>query len=187
MASKANFFSGFSFFKRKNPSSEAKRALLVVGLGNPGPRYANTRHNVGFMAVDFLAGVDAAWKKEKSYLIAKTEAAIFIKPETFMNLSGTAVQVAMTKHKIPLSNVTVIHDDIDLKLGDTRTKTGGGHAGHNGLKSIDAAIGRDYKRIRIGIGRPEILEQDVSSWVLGRWTKTELDAIQKSIANISIE
>jgi PTH1 family peptidyl-tRNA hydrolase len=147
--------------------------LLIAGLGNPGPEYANTRHNTGFMAVDRLAD-GAEWKKEKNYLVAKTDGAILIKPMTFMNLSGAAVLAAMTKYKIPLANLVVIHDDIDLKLGDVRTKTGGGNAGHNGLKSISAAVGNDYRRVRIGIGRPENPDYDISDWVTGKFTKSEM-------------
>ncbi|MDR1027028.1 MAG: aminoacyl-tRNA hydrolase [Rickettsiales bacterium] len=182
--------------------------LLVAGLGNPGNEYAKTRHNAGFMAVDFLAG-DAAWKKEKNYLITRNSPSpptgkkgwlaakprdgviggqniIFIKPQTFMNLSGAAVLAAMTKYKIPLENVIVIHDDIDLRLGDLRDKVGGGNAGHNGLKSISAAIGNDYRRLRIGIGRPENPEIDVADWVVGRFAKDELAALMKTIEGIRL-
>ena len=161
---------------------------MVVGLGNPGAEYARTRHNAGFMAVDALAGAED-WKSEKNYLIKKTEPrttvtdTIFIKPQTFMNLSGAAVLSAMTKYKIPIERVVVIHDDIDLKLGDVRTKVGGGNAGHNGLKSIDAAIGRDYARIRLGIGRPENPEFDVADWVVGKFAKSEMEIISDIIEN----
>jgi PTH1 family peptidyl-tRNA hydrolase len=154
-----------------------KKASLIIGLGNPGPEYSGTRHNAGFMAADFLAGKDAAWKKENNYLILKTERGIFIKPLTFMNLSGLAVLAAMTKHKIPIEKIIVIHDDIDLKLGDVRTKIGGGNAGHNGLKSISAAVGNEYRRIRIGIGRPESKDYEIIDWVLGKFTESEMNAI----------
>jgi len=161
--------------------AEIARNFLIVGLGNPGAEYANTRHNAGFMAVDFLAGSDAVWKREKNYLALKSDGVIFIKPETFMNLSGLAVSGAMAKYRIPLENVTVIHDDIDLPLGTVRVKTGGGNAGHNGLKSIDAAVGRDYRRIRIGIGRPENKDYEISDWVLGKFSKAELKIIRDAI------
>ena len=160
--------------------------LLIAGLGNPGPEYAKTRHNAGFVAVDALAGPDAVWKKEKNYLAAKTGGKIFIKPQTFMNLSGAAVAAAMTKYKIGLDRVIVVHDDIDLKLGDLRDKVGGGNAGHNGLKSISATIGNDYRRLRIGVGRPEDLRIDVADWVVGKFSKADLTAVNKTIAGIKL-
>jgi PTH1 family peptidyl-tRNA hydrolase len=159
------------------------RKLLIIGLGNPGTEFNGTRHNVGFCTVDFLAGEDAVWKKEKNYMVYKNDDLIFIKPLTFMNLSGLAVQAAMAKHKLSIESLIVIHDDIDLKLGDIRTKTGGGNAGHNGLKSITACIGNEYKRIRIGVGRPENENLDVSDWVLGHFTKDEIKIINSVIAN----
>lgn len=157
--------------------------VLIVGLGNPGDEFSRTRHNTGFMAVDFLVG-NNEWKKEKNYLVFKSDNLIFIKPLTFMNLSGIAVQAAMAKYKIPIENIVVIHDDIDLKLSDIRIKTGGGNAGHNGLKSITGAIGNDYRRVRIGVGRPEIPEIDVSDWVVGRFTKSELSKITETITKL---
>lgn len=163
---------------------QKNKLILIVGLGNPGTAYLNTRHNVGFMAVDVLAGTDAVWKKEKKSLISKTENVIFAKPQTFMNLSGLAIQALMTFYKIPLENLVVIHDDIDLKIGDVREKTGGGSAGHNGIKSIDAAVGRDYHRIRIGVGRSD-QPMDISDWVLGRFSSEDLEIINNTIKKIS--
>ncbi|MDR3208939.1 MAG: aminoacyl-tRNA hydrolase [Rickettsiales bacterium] len=159
----------------------AEKASLIIGLGNPEPEYADTRHNAGFMAVNALAGAGAVWKKEKNYLAAKSGHAVFIKPQTFMNLSGLAVQAAMAKYKIPPEDIVVIHDDIDLRLGDIRTKIGGGNAGHNGLKSISAAIGNDYRRIRIGVGRPESKDYDISDWVLGKFAKSEQNIIDDTV------
>ena len=172
------------------------RKLLIVGLGNPGTEYTNTRHNAGFMALDYLAPPDAKWKKEKNYLVHKMDvppehklfsfilhpsSLILLKPTTYMNLSGAAVLAAMQKYKIPLGDVIVIHDELDLPLGEVRTKTGGGNAGHNGLKSISAAVGNDYRRVRIGIGRPEDKEIDTSAWVLGRFTQTELSSFHITV------
>ena len=165
--------------------------FLIVGLGNPGPEYATTRHNVGFMAVDAMAG-DVTWKKEKDALTAKGEIAghpvIFAKPQTFMNDSGRAVLALMTFYKLPLENLVVIHDDMDLKNGDMRTKIGGGSAGHNGIKSIDAAVGREYKRIRIGIGHPRDFESpmDPVDWVLGKFSTEQLTQIKKAISEIPV-
>ena len=169
---------------------QENKPILIVGLGNPGLEYATTRHNVGFMAVDALAGDDAKWKNEKNALTSKGEIAchpvIFVKPQTFMNNSGVAVQALMTFYKVPLENLIVIHDDMDLKNGTMREKTGGGSAGHNGIKSIDAAVGNEYKRIRIGIGHPRDFESpmDPSDWVLGRFTPEQLKEIKTAIEKI---
>lgn len=169
-----------------------KPVFLVVGLGNPGPEYVGTRHNVGFMAVQDLAGPDATWKNE---LFAKTckfdidgVRVIFAMPQTFMNASGRAVRAIVDYYKIPIENVTVIHDDMDLKLGDMRTKIGGSSAGHNGIKSIDAAIGREYRRIRIGIDHPRDLGLpiDAADWVLGRFTRAQMNEIYKVIEQINL-
>ncbi|MCL1902386.1 MAG: aminoacyl-tRNA hydrolase [Alphaproteobacteria bacterium] len=162
------------------------KPILIAGLGNPGAAYARNRHNVGFMAVDALAGRDADWKKEKNSLISKQSKIIFAKPQTFMNLSGGAVQSLMTFYKIPLENVIVIHDDMDIKLGDVRTKVGGGSAGHNGIKSIDAAIGPEYQRIRIGVGHPRDFDSPIPprDWVLDNFSDEELKLVNDVIKKI---
>ncbi|MBO4583382.1 MAG: aminoacyl-tRNA hydrolase [Alphaproteobacteria bacterium] len=169
-----------------------KPVFLIVGLGNPGPEYVNTRHNVGFMALQYFAGADAVWKNE---LFAKTYHVdidgvriIFAMPQTFMNDSGRAVRAIVDYYKIPIENVTVIHDDMDLKLGEVKTKFGGGSAGHNGIRSIDATIGREYRRIRIGIGHPRNLglSIDVVDWVLGKFTPAQLSEIHSVIEKIEL-
>ena len=171
---------------------QKNKLFLIVGLGNPGNEYKNTRHNVGFMAVDYLAPEDASWKKEKNALTTRTEidgfGVILAKPQTFMNNSGEAVGALMTFYKIPLENIVVIHDDMDLKVGNLREKIGGSSAGHNGIKSIDNAIGREYRRIRIGIGHPRDFESpiDPADWVLGKFTKEQLKQIKSVIESISI-
>ena len=172
------------------------KPILIVGLGNPGTEYALTRHNVGFLAVDALAGPDAEWRKEKNALVAREKVSaagtpatvIFAKPQTFMNLSGTPVQALMAFYKIPLENLIVIHDDMDIKLGDMREKVGGGSAGHNGIRSIDATIGPGYRRIRIGIGHPRDFESPISptDWVLQKFHNKELDTVAKVIDNLKI-
>ena len=171
---------------------QENKPFLIVGLGNPGAEYARTRHNVGFMAVDFMAGADAKWKSEHNGKTFRTEIdghrVIFVKPQTFMNDSGRCVGPLMAFYKIPLENIFVIHDDMDLKLGDVRQKIGGGSAGHNGIKSIDAAIGPEYHRIRIGISHPRdsgfvMLPAD---WVLGRFSDAEMDAIKNAIEKIDL-
>lgn len=114
--------------------------------------------------------------------------AIYALPQTFMNNSGDAVRALMAFYKIPLDNLIVIHDDMDLKLGTFREKVGGGSAGHNGIKSIDAAVGADYRRIRIGIGHPRDydLKMDPADWVLGRFSDEELKQIKDVIQKISL-
>lgn len=163
---------------------QENKPILIIGLGNPGSAYLRTRHNAGFMAVDALAGKDAVWKKEKNSLTTKLGNVILAKPQTFMNLSGIAVQALMTFYKIPLENLVVIHDDIDLKIGDVREKVGGGSAGHNGIKSIDAAVGRDYHRIRIGVGRGD-QQIDTADWVLGRFSSEDQEIINNTIKKIT--
>jgi PTH1 family peptidyl-tRNA hydrolase len=134
---------------------------LVVGLGNPGSRYASSRHNVGFMALDALrADLGLPDYKEKfSGVLSRGEAlghtVVLLEPMTFMNLSGSSVQPAMAFLKVPIEDVVVLHDELDLPFGDVRVKVGGGHAGHNGLRSIiERTSSPDFVRVRIGIGRP---------------------------------
>ena len=171
---------------------QENKPVLVVGLGNPGAEYAITRHNVGFMAVDALAGADAKWKSEKNALTSTANIdgrrVIFAKPQTFMNLSGNAVLALMTFYKIPLENLIVIHDDMDLPVGKLREKIGGGSAGHNGIRSIDANVGNEYRRIRIGIGHPRDLGLPISpaDWVLGKFTPTQITEINQVINGITL-
>ena len=171
---------------------QENKPILIVGLGNPGNEYSLTRHNVGFMTVDALATQDTVWKKEKNALTARIEAdgvkIILVKPQTFMNNSGDAVGPLMAFYKIPLENLIVIHDDMDLKLGTVREKVGGGSAGHNGIKSIDAAVGNAYRRIRIGIGHPRDFESQINpaDWVLGKFDDEQLKQIQSVIKSIKI-
>jgi PTH1 family peptidyl-tRNA hydrolase len=134
--------------------------LLVVGLGNPGREYAAHRHNVGFMAVDELARRVKAdpfrdkFSGELSRAEIAGEPAILLKPMTFMNESGRSVQPAMAFFKIAAEEVIVLHDELDIPFGDVRLKQGGGHAGHNGLRSLMACVDGDFGRVRLGIGRP---------------------------------
>ncbi len=133
---------------------------LIVGLGNPGDKYSGNRHNIGFMAVDEIArGYSfGPWKKRFQGYTADgqigLEKCILLKPSTYMNESGRAVGEAMRFYKLPLGDVIVIHDEIDLKAGVIRVKKGGGNAGHNGLKSISAHAGNDYVRVRLGVDHP---------------------------------
>ena len=171
---------------------QENKPIMIVGLGNPGPEYARVRHNVGFMAVEYLAGENANWRSEHDALTVHTtidgRRVIFVRPMTFMNLSGNAVGALARFYKIPLENIVVIHDDMDIKLGGIKEKVGGGSAGHNGIKSIDAAIGADYRRIRIGIGHPRDfgLPMDPADWVLARFSDEELATIMSVIKTIVI-
>ncbi|MCC6552458.1 MAG: aminoacyl-tRNA hydrolase [Polyangiaceae bacterium] len=159
--------------------------LLVVGLGNPGKEHASHRHNVGFMAVDALASeVRAdAFRDKFSGLYARAEIAgqpaILLKPMTFMNASGRCVQPAMAFFKVAPAELLVIHDELDLPFGTVRLKLGGGHAGHNGLRSIMASAGTgDFGRVRIGIGRPPPeFRGEVADFVLSGFDAVERAAL----------
>lgn len=158
---------------------------LIVGLGNPGAKYAHNRHNVGFMAIDRLAddyGFPAFASKHHG-LVSQgkigQESVILLKPQTFMNLSGQAVQPVMAFYKIVPQDIWVWHDELELPVGRVRIKTAGGHGGHNGLKDIDARIGQNYHRVRIGIGHPGIKSM-VSSYVLSDFPMGDM-AIQDKV------
>jgi len=151
---------------------------LIVGLGNPGKEYENNRHNIGFMAVDEIFrrhNFSDEGKKFKAQIASgfiSGEKVLLLKPQTYMNLSGEAVQAAITFYKINLDNIVVIHDDLDLEPGKLRVKRGGGSGGHNGLKSIDSHIGDNYLRVRIGIGHPGD-KNLVSNYVLHDFSKDD--------------
>lgn len=151
---------------------------LLVGLGNPGPRYAGNRHNIGFMAVDAIARRHAfpPWRRRFHGVATEGplagERVLLLLPETFMNESGRAVQEAAQFYKIGPSDVVVLHDELDLPPGKVRLKTGGGAAGHNGLRSIGAHLGNDFRRVRIGIGHPGLKEL-VHNYVLQDFAKAE--------------
>ena len=158
--------------------------FLIVGLGNPGSEYVNTRHNVGFMAVDRLAqhfGF-SPFRAKFDGLISdgsiSGEKCLILKPQTFMNLSGNSVVKAAHFYKILPENIVVIHDDIDLQIGQVKAKIGGGTGGHNGLKSLDASITPNYNRIRIGVGNAK---GDTVSHVLSRFSKEDEEVICKNI------
>jgi PTH1 family peptidyl-tRNA hydrolase len=158
--------------------------LLVVGLGNPGREYAANRHNVGFMAVDELARRARADSFREKFSGEWTrgelggEPAIFLKPMTYMNESGRSVQPAMAFFKIEPADVIVFHDELDVPFGEVRLKMGGGHAGHNGLRSIMASAGGEFGRVRIGVGRPPAgFKGDVADFVLSGFTSDERAAL----------
>ena len=157
---------------------------LLVGLGNPGPSHAKQRHNAGFMALDALAqklGASGAVQKfhgECAKAEYAGESLLLLKPQTFMNLSGKSVQAAMAFYKLAPEQIIVLHDELDLPLGTLRIKQGGGHGGHNGLRDIDACVGQDYWRIRLGIGHPGTKEQ-VHGYVLARFGADERAVVDK--------
>lgn len=157
--------------------------FLIIGLGNVGNRYKYNRHNVGFLSLDYLLDNDIVYKKRKKYLYYKVDSKqrIYIKPTTYMNLSGEAIISAMTFFKVPLENILIIYDDVDLPLGKIRIRDTGSNGGHNGLKSIEQNIGnRNYKRIRIGIGLPKFSGQMIRH-VLGDFSKDDLSFLNDKI------
>jgi len=164
--------------------------MLIVGLGNPGTDYAQTRHNIGFMVIDELIARHNASKLSSSSFKGElykfqnssvsSENHFLLKPLTFMNLSGESVVKVKNFYKI--EDVVVIHDDLDLPFGALRFKKGGGHGGHNGLKSLDATIGKEYIRVRMGIGKPEH-KGEVVSYVLGKFNTQEQECLEKFIAH----
>jgi PTH1 family peptidyl-tRNA hydrolase len=186
--------------------------ILLVGLGNPGDKYKLTRHNIGFLTIDQIAETDtfgfsnfsSKFEGEISLSQYKDQKIILLKPMTFMNLSGKAVQKAVQFFKLKPENIIVCHDDMDLQLGKIKVKKAGGSGGHNGIKSIDSAIGKDYWRIRIGIGRPRHIApefnttpfppanlpkalyamQDPANYVLNKFSKHEFPEVKTTIDKI---
>ena len=153
--------------------------LLFVGLGNPGARYAGNRHNIGFIVLDALARAHRAgpWRKrfqgDAPEVVIGDERIILLKPETFMNESGRAVNESMRFYKIALKDVFVFHDELDLAAAKVRVKLGGGNAGHNGLRSITAHCGNEYHRIRLGIERRHIDEMQQHARALQMLQETD--------------
>ncbi len=164
---------------------------LVVGLGNPGKEYANTRHNAGFMAADEISRrfSFSTFREKFDGLIAEGniagEKVLLLKPQTYMNLSGNSVVKAALFYKILPQNVIVIHDDMDLKLGQIKAKCGGSSGGHNGIKSIDSQISPNYNRIRIGVGHPEHQQNQVIDYVLSSFGREEKEILNQSIDTVA--
>jgi peptidyl-tRNA hydrolase, PTH1 family len=167
---------------------------LWVGLGNPGAKYALQRHNVGFMVADIIAEVHdfAPWSKKFRSLVAEgrigSHRVLLLKPQTFMNDSGDAVQQALHFYKLDMDGLTVFHDELDLAPFKVKVRVGGGLAGHNGLRSIDASLGPEFKRVRIGIGHPGPGRKDlVTPHVLGNYTKAEMEPLSDLLAAVAGE
>ena len=164
---------------------------LIIGLGNPGSRYQDTRHNIGFMVLEKIAAqwevdlkqksFDALWNRGK---IAGINVLLAM-PQTYMNLSGNATRKLLAYFKVDVSNLIVIHDDLDLPPGTVRLKSGGGDAGHKGLKSIISCVGSaDFMRVRMGIGKPSDKSR-VESYVLEKFSSEESDLLQQTIQSAS--
>ena len=167
---------------------------IWAGLGNPGAQYALHRHNVGFMAVDLIAEVHefSPWTKKFRSLVAEgrigRHRVLLLKPQTFMNLSGEAVGQALRFYKLELDALTAFHDELDLAPMKVKVKVGGGTAGHNGLRSIDAHLGPDFRRVRIGIGHPGPGQKEkVTPHVLGNYAKSEMEPLADMLAAIAAE
>jgi peptidyl-tRNA hydrolase, PTH1 family len=164
--------------------------FLFAGLGNPGAKYAHNRHNVGFMAVDEIVRRHSfsSWRKrfvsEASEGVIGGAKVLVLKPQTYMNESGRAVGEAARFHHIPLERVYVFYDELDLAPGKVRVKTGGGAAGHNGIRSIAAHLGPDFKRVRIGIGHPGVKEL-VMPHVLGDFSKADAEWLPKVLEGMA--
>ncbi|MGB5791443.1 aminoacyl-tRNA hydrolase [Poseidonibacter sp.] len=158
---------------------------LIIGLGNIGEDYLLTRHNVGFMVIDEMTKNLTTSNINKSNFqstLLKSGYNLFSKPTTYMNNSGVAVHSIMEYYKIDIEDIIVIHDDLDLPFGTVKYKIGGGHGGHNGLKSIDSHIGKEYIRVRIGIGKPQD-KANVANYVLSNFSKEELNKLQDIITH----
>lgn len=165
--------------------------LVIAGLGNPGAEYRHHRHNVGFMAADAIARRHSfsPWAKKFQALVSEGrlggDKALLVKPQTFMNLSGQAVGEALRFYKLAPQNLVVLYDELDLAPGKVRVKTGGGAGGHNGIRSLDAHLGPEYRRVRIGIGHPGDKAR-VTGHVLGDFAKADaewLDPLLDAIAD----
>jgi peptidyl-tRNA hydrolase, PTH1 family len=172
-----------SIFRRRSRDAEAGDRILLIGLGNPGPRYAATRHNVGF---EVAAELTRRWdlpKAKKKFRALITDGRIrpggprvaVLLPQTFMNEVGESVGPARGHLRVPLDRLVVVYDEIDLPFGEIRSKLGGGTAGHNGMKSLQRGLGSgDFWRIRVGVGRPDSTDPEiVSGWVLGRFSEPD--------------
>jgi len=163
--------------------------FLIAGLGNPGEKYSHTRHNIGFLIIDKivknLSLSNNINNPNFKAIVTKSQNSLYIQPQTFMNLSGESIVSIADYYDIPNSNIIIIHDDIDLEFGSLKFKIGGGHGGHNGLKSIDSHIGKDYTRIRVGVSKPSN-KLDVANYVLSNFSKDEFVQLNESIINQAI-
>jgi PTH1 family peptidyl-tRNA hydrolase len=185
-----------SIFRRRSRDADAGDRVLLVGLGNPGAKYAATRHNIGFEVVAELTRRWGLPKAKEKFRGLITEGRIrpggprvaALLPQTYMNESGDCVGPARGSLRVPLDRTVVVYDEIDLPFGEVRAKLGGGTAGHNGMKSLGRGLGSpDFWRIRVGVGRPDSTDPEVvSAWVLGRFAETD-DEVRDLIARAAEE
>lgn len=161
--------------------------ILLVGLGNPGKEYEQTRHNVGFMAVDSFIRrycfneFKSKFKGQITEGNIENNKVLILKPSTYMNLSGESVSAVCRFYKIPLENVIVFQDDMDLPVGKIKVKRGGSSGGHNGIKSIDSHLGNNYMRVRIGVSKP-VLKKQVVDWVLSKFSPEDKDILDEKLS-----
>jgi PTH1 family peptidyl-tRNA hydrolase len=159
---------------------------LISGLGNPGDKYKKTRHNVGFLVIEEITkNLQTSNINNSNFqaLIQKYTSSLYVKPQTFMNASGDSIISIVDYYDIPNENIIIIHDDLDLPFGTVKFKIGGGHGGHNGLRSIDSHIGKDYIRVRVGIGKPEN-KTEVANYVLSDFSKEEFLELDNIINHV---
>ncbi|MDQ3064968.1 MAG: aminoacyl-tRNA hydrolase [bacterium] len=186
------------FYRREQPQTELPYTIslgqnhtkLIVGLGNPGEKYDSTRHNVGFACLDALAKAEnSSWQQKKTLKCLVSEMRIgqsriiLCKPQTFMNLSGEAVQSVQHFYKITNADTVVVHDELDIKFGQIRTRIGGSAAGHNGIKSLISHTGEDFGRIRVGVANEYSSNLDSADFVLQKFSKDE----QEHLKSLSTE
>ena len=182
----------FSLFKKiENSSSSAPITHIIAGLGNPGKEYEKTRHNAGFLAIDYIAEKLGVKIDRLKFRALTKEASIggvrvlLMKPETFMNNSGEAIGAAASFYKIPPENVIVLHDEISFNPGIIRIRRKGSAGGHNGLKSIIASLGSDaFPRIKIGVGQKPTPDYDLVNWVLGKFSSSDIEKLSEVYPNI---
>ena len=177
----SNIFDLFKKIEKKEDT--APLCFIIAGLGNPGREYEATRHNVGFLAVDYIAAAYGVRIDRAKFHALVGEGRIgekrvlFMKPETYMNNSGVAISEAASFYKIPAENIIVLHDEISFEPGLFRIRRKGSAGGHNGLKSIISYVGEDFPRIKIGVGKKPTPEYDLAAWVLGKLPKEHTESI----------
>ncbi len=183
----ANIFDLFKKIEKSTPAASGPVTHLIVGLGNPGAQYEGTRHNAGFLAVDYIAASVGVKIDRARYRALVAEATIadkrvlLMKPQTFMNLSGEAVREAAAFYHIPPENVIVLYDDVTLPVGRMRVRGKGSDGGHNGIKSIIAQLGSNaFPRIRLGVGEKPSPDYDLADWVLSRFGAAERETLDKT-------
>ena len=174
-----------ALFQRKKPVE-----YLIVGLGNPGREYERTRHNVGFMALDYIAGRIGAEIRDLKHMaltgrgIMEDKSVLLVKPQTYMNRSGEAVAAVMRYYKLEPARLIVIYDDVSMELGKLRVRMKGSAGGHNGVKSIIEALGDEWACIKVGVGSKPSPDYDLADWVLSRFSTDELKTIQNDYERI---